>query len=192
MRMAYDLDVNSDLTHFLVRNIDDEIEIVVEKKVYQSEKEGKCLKEMPMFTIREIENHRFKSEKSSSAIMKTTNRGKRFKEERYLSADDFFVANTERIFYVKGKCKASMKREIRSMEVGINKVNSDIIFVKCSCLTGESRCLNHVMALLFEIADYSLRQLISIPEKKHVLAWPEGGVYHQQIHLQNNQSRAQL
>ena len=31
--------------------------------------------------------------------------------------DDVFVANTERIFYVKGKWKASMKREIRSMEV---------------------------------------------------------------------------
>ena len=57
--MACDLDVNSDLTNFFVQNIDDEIEIVVEKKVNQSEKEwGKCLKEMPVFTIREIENHR--------------------------------------------------------------------------------------------------------------------------------------
>ena len=35
--------------------------------------------------------------------MKTTDRGKRFKVERYLSADDAFAANTERIFYVKGK-----------------------------------------------------------------------------------------
>ena len=47
--------------------------------------------------------------------MKTTDRIKRFKEERYLSTDDVFAANTERIFYVKGKCKASMKREIRSI-----------------------------------------------------------------------------
>ena len=60
---------------------------------------------MPVFTIMEIKNHRIKSGKSSS--------GKRFKEERYLSADDVFAANTERIFYVKGKCKASMKKEIR-------------------------------------------------------------------------------
>ena len=120
-----------------------------------------------MFTIREIENHRIKSEKSSSAIMKTTNRGKRFKEERYLSVDDVFAANTERIFYVKGKCKASMKREIRSMEVGINKVNSDIVFAKCSyCPTGEPGYCNHIVALLFEIADYNLHQVISIPEKK--------------------------
>ena len=44
--------------------------------------------------------------------MKTTDRGKRFKEERYLSADDVFAVNTGRICYVKGKCKASMKRQI--------------------------------------------------------------------------------
>ena len=111
---------------------------MIENKVNQREKEwGKCLKEMPVFTIRKIENHRIKSGKTSSAIMKTTDRGKRFKEERYLSADDPFAANTEIIFYVKGECKASMKREIRSMEVGINKVNCDIIFAKCSFPAGE-------------------------------------------------------
>ena len=139
----------------------------VENKVNQSENEwGKCLKKMPMFTIREIKNHRIRSGKSSSAIMKTADRGERFKEERYLSADDVFAAYTVRIFYVKGKCKASMKREIRSMEVGINKVNCDIIFAKCSCPAGESGYYNHIMALLFEIADHSLHQLISIPEEK--------------------------
>ena len=98
MRMACDLDVNSDLTNFCVQNIDDEIEIVVEKKVNQSKKEWrKCLKEMPVFTIREIQNNRIKSGKSSSIITKTTDRGKRFKEERYLSADDVLAAYTERI-----------------------------------------------------------------------------------------------
>ena len=104
--MACDLDVNSYLTNFFVQNIDDKIEIVVEKKVNQRENEwGKCLKEMTVFPIREIENHRIKSGKSSSAIMKTTDRGNRFKEERYLSADDVFAPNTERIFYVKENVK---------------------------------------------------------------------------------------
>ena len=128
--MVCDLDVNSDLTDFFVQNIGDEAKIMVKKKANQSEKEREtCLKEIAVFTIREIENHRIKSGKSSSAIMKTRDRGKRFKEETYLSADDVFAANTERIFYVKGKCKASMKREIRSMEVGINKVNSDTYYL---------------------------------------------------------------
>ena len=54
----------------------------------------------------------------------------RFKEERYLSADDIFATNTERIFYVKGKCSASIKREKISIEFDINKVNCDLIFAK--------------------------------------------------------------
>ena len=33
-------------------------------------------------------------------------------------------------------------------------------------LAGESGYCNHIMTLLFEIADYSLHQLISIPEEK--------------------------
>ena len=55
------LDVNSDLTIFFVQNIDDEIEIAVEK-------------------MKEIKNHEIKSEKSSTAIIKTTDCSKRFKE----------------------------------------------------------------------------------------------------------------
>ena len=157
MRMACDLDVNLDLTNAFVQTTDDEIDIVVEKKVNQREKEwGKCFKKMPVFTVREIENHRIKSGKSGSAIMKTTDRGKRFKKERYLFEDDVFAANTEGIFYVKGKCKASMKKEIRSMDVGINKVNCDIVFGKCCCPVGESGYCNHIMVLLFQIAYYSL------------------------------------
>ena len=58
-----------------------------------------------------------------------------------------------------------MKREIRSLEVGMKKVNGDIIFAKCSCPACESGYCNHIMALLFETADYSLHQLILIPEE---------------------------
>ena len=38
MRMACDLHVNSDLTNFFVQNIDDEIEIVVEKKLIKGKR----------------------------------------------------------------------------------------------------------------------------------------------------------
>ena len=100
--MACDLDVNSNLTNFFVQNIDDEVEIVVEKKVNQSEKKwGKCLKEMSLFTIRRIKNHRIKSEKSGIAIMKTTDRGKRFKEERFFSANDVFQLIQKNILFLK-------------------------------------------------------------------------------------------
>ena len=52
------------------------------------------------------------------------------------------------------------------MKVSINKVNCDIIFAKCSSPAGESGCCNHIMALLFKIADCCLHKLISLPKEK--------------------------
>ena len=121
---------------------------------------------MLVFNIREINNHRIKRGKNCSAMMKTTDRGKRFEEEGYLSAANAFAANIERIFYVRQKCKASIKREITSIEVGRNKVNCDTIFAKCRSPAGESGYCNHIMALLFQISGYSLHPLISVPEEK--------------------------
>ena len=96
--------------NFLARHIDDEIEIGIEKKVNQREEEWeKCLKEMSVFTIKKIENHRIKSGKISSAIKKTTDHGEKFTEERCLFADYIFAANTERIFYVKGNVSINKK-----------------------------------------------------------------------------------
>ena len=59
-----------------------------------------------------------------------------------------------------------MERKISSVEVDINKVNCDTICTKCSCPAGKSSYSNHVITLLFEITDYSLHQLISVPEEK--------------------------
>ena len=39
------------------------------------------------------------------------------------------------------------------------------MFAKC-CPAGEVSCCNHIMSLLFEIADYSLHKLISVPKVK--------------------------
>ena len=69
---------------------------------------------------------------------------------RYLSADDVFTANTERKFYVKGNYNASMKKEIRSMKVGINKVNCNIIFIKCSCPAADGAHLVGVRGLIHQ------------------------------------------
>ena len=48
---------------------------------------SKSLKDMPAFTIKEIELHRQNSGKSEASIIKTLERGRKFKNERYLSAD---------------------------------------------------------------------------------------------------------
>ena len=55
---------------------------------------GKSLAHFPFFTIKEVERHRLNSGKQSGqAIMKTLDRGRKFKGERYLSSDDIFIAD---------------------------------------------------------------------------------------------------
>ena len=119
---------------------------------------------MPLFSIKEIEIHR-KSIGKGSAIIKTLDRGRKFKEERYLSADSVFTTVSENHFNVKAKCKASMKKEIRRVEVSLDRETGLVVSSKCSCPAGKSGYCNHVMALLFELADYSLNQLIIVPEE---------------------------
>ncbi len=92
-------------------------------------------------------------------------RGRKFKEERYLSADFLFTRVADDRFNVKAKCKASMKKEIREVEVSLNRETGLVVFSKCSCPAGKSGYCNHVMALLFQLADYSLNQLETVPEE---------------------------
>ena len=89
---------------------------------------------MPLFTIKEIELHRKSSGKMPGlAIVKTLDRGKKFKEERHISADSITTSTKGENCYIKEKCKASMK--------------------------------SHIIALLCELAAYSLNQLDCVPER---------------------------
>ena len=74
---------------------------------------GNSLEWLPQFTIKEIEQHRQLSGKTpESAIIKTLDRGRKFKNERYITSDSIFAKCDKGIFYVKGLCKASMKKQI--------------------------------------------------------------------------------
>ena len=126
---------------------------------------------MPIFTIREIEIHRQNSGKMPGvSIIKTLERGRKFKEERYISADSIYTYLSDELFFVKAKCKASMKKEFRNIEISLSRSNGLVISGKCTCPAGNSSYCNHVMALLLEIADYSLNELKVVPKKFHALA----------------------
>ena len=123
---------------------------------------GKSLVEMPVVTIKEIEAHRVNSGKSTcGAIIKTLERGRKFKEERYITADSIFTAVQGQAFLVKATYEASMMNEFRQVKLSLCMV----IDSTCSCPEGLSGYCNHVMALLFELADYSLNQLCEVPEQ---------------------------
>ena len=61
---------------------------------------------MPVFTLKEIEKHREKCGKGQ-AILKTSDRGRKFKNERYLSADDIFTKACPKHFMVRANNRQS-------------------------------------------------------------------------------------
>ena len=87
------------------------------------------------------------------------------KNKCLLGSDSIFTKCDKRVFYVKGLCKASMKKEKRSAAVKLTTITSKVLDGSCSCPAGKSGYCNHVMALLLELADYSLSQFKSVPEE---------------------------
>ena len=126
---------------------------------------GKFLEILPQFTIKEIEQHRqLNSKTPESAIIKTLDRGPKLKNERCITSDSIFTKCDKGVFYVKGLCKASMK-EKRSAALKLNTITSKVLDGSCSWPAGKSGYCNHVMALLLQLADYSLSQFKSVPEE---------------------------
>ena len=59
-----------------------------------------------------------------------------------------------------------MKKDLRKAFVSINRATSMVSSTDCSCPAGKSGYCNHVMALLLELADYSVRGLKKVLEEK--------------------------
>ena len=159
----------NDVIGILLSDIDLDINIIREKDESTEQAEldwSKSLKFMPVFTITDIETHRLSSGKQKGvAIAKTLDRGRKFKEERYLSSDTIYTKHDQTHFFVKAQCKASMKKVKRHILLSLNIKTSKVAEAKCNCPAGASGYCNHIMALLLELADYSLKQLKSVPKE---------------------------
>ena len=59
-----------------------------------------------------------------------------------------------------------MKKDLWKVFVSINRATSMVSSSGCSCPAGKRWHCNHVIALLLEVADYSLRRLRKVPEEK--------------------------
>ena len=66
---------------------------------------------------------------------------------------------------MKSKCKASMKKEYHSQNITLQYETGDIISAYCSCKAGKSSYCNHIMALLPDLAEYSLYELTEVPSE---------------------------
>ena len=90
----------------------------------------------------------------------------RFKKERFLTADSIYTTKTKNLFKIKGLCKASMKKGLRKVFASINRATSMVSSANCRFSTGKSGYCNHVIALLLQFADYSLRGFKNVAEEK--------------------------
>ena len=59
-----------------------------------------------------------------------------------------------------------MKKELRNVRIQLCKRTGEVYEATCSCPAGKSCNSNHVMALLYEIVEYSLDQLTEVPQAK--------------------------
>ena len=125
---------------------------------------GKSLSTLVIFTWRGIDLHVKKCGKlKGKSISKISVRRKLFKHERFLSCDSVYTSFNLFYFYVNARWKASMKKELRNVWIQLCKSTGDVYIATCSCPAGKSGYCNHVMALLHEIAEYSLNQLTEVP-----------------------------
>ena len=78
---------------------------------------GKSLEGIPVFTVRETEDHKKESGKNGATTEKTSERGLQFKNERYLNADTIQTMKTKDLFKIKAACHARTKKEKRFVSV---------------------------------------------------------------------------
>ena len=137
---------------------------------------GKSLSTWPIFTRRYIDLHVRKCGKlKGKSISKTSVRGRLFKHERFLSSDSVYTAFNLLYFYVKARCKASVKKEFRNILIQLCKRTGEMYKATCLCPAGKDGYCKYVMALFYEIAEYSHNQFTEIPRKKPVQVFLESG-----------------
>ena len=103
--------------------------------------------------------------KQKYSYNKIFERGERFKPERFISAGSIYTSYTLTYVIEKAKCKTSMKNVVRDLMVYISRLTISVRKGYYSCPAGNSGYCNHVIALLFELAEYSLSLFENIPEE---------------------------
>ena len=157
--------IATNISKLLLQNID--VILPIETPVDTVHTWGKSLSSLPIFTRREIDQHVTKCGKlKGKSISKTSVMGRLFQNERFLSSESVYTSSNPMYFYVKARCRASMKKEHRKALVQLCKRIGEVHKATCSCPAWKSVYCNHVIALLYEIAEYSLNSLTQVPQGK--------------------------
>ena len=155
----------TNISKLLLQNINEPMP--VETQLDEALTWGKSLLTLPVFTTRKIDLHVRKCGKlKRKSISKIPVRGRLFKHERFLSSDAVYTEFNLLYFYAKAWCKASIRKELRNVRIRLCKRTGEVYKATCSCPEGKSGYCNHVMALLYDIAKYSLNQLTEVSQEQ--------------------------
>ena len=156
--------LENEILQCLLKSIEENIPIIFDEQKIEW---GKSLEGMPVFTVRKTEDHKkaekMESGKNGATIEKTNERGLQFKNERYLNADTIQTIKEKDLFKFKGVCHTSMKKEKHFVEAYLCRKYSKFKSSHCSCPAGNSGYYNHIMVMLYGIANYFLLSLTSVP-----------------------------
>ena len=160
-----DLNCNEKLAELLSSDLNIEIDVELVKK-YRKRRYflGKVIGILAS-TYKAL-NRQTCQEIKRKAIKKTNFRGSLFKQERYLTSDTLYTARKGHFFLAKCCYRASMKKVKGNVLVHISRRTSLVEKASCTCPAGKSGYCNHVMALLHELAEYSLNSLEKVPPEK--------------------------
>ena len=135
---------------------------------------GKSISTLPIFTRREIDLPIRKCGKlKGKSISKTSVRWRLFKHERFLSSDSVYTAVNLLYFLCQSSMQPSMKKELRNVWIQLCKRTGEGYKATYSSPAGKSSYCNHVVALLYEIAWYSVNQVTEVPRKKPAQVFSE-------------------
>ena len=89
-------------------------------------------------------------------------RGRKFKNEQYLSANTVYTGPMELDFVTKVKFKASVNKEKREVPFSISRTTGLVTKATCTCPAWNSSYCKDVMALLLELADYLSELMVEV------------------------------
>ena len=79
---------------------------------------------------------------------------------------NFLNAENVLLFLIKCSVTASMKKIIYKIDIHLCQKSGEILYGWCYCKAGDGGCCKHVSAALYQLVDYKLSGLKSIPDDK--------------------------
>ena len=130
---------------------------------------SQSLRDLPTFTKHEIEKHRQLSGKLKKGkglpIERTLVKGRKYLADGYLCLITLMICSSSEFVKIKCKCRASMKQLFRNVSVTLDRHSGAVCKAFCDCAAGRSGYCNHVMALLLQLASFSLTGITTVPDK---------------------------